>query len=511
MTDTQANNKRIAKNTLLLYARMMFIMCIQLFTSRVVLNTLGVVDYGIYNVVGGIVSMFTFLNGAMSTSTQRYITYNLGKGNMANLKTVFTTSVQIHALISIIVVILAETIGIWFLYNKMIIPADRLNVAFWVFQLSILTAVVTIMSVPYNSDIIAHEKMSAFAYISVIEVTLKLLVVYLLYIGNFDKLLLYAVLLACIQLLIRWIYTCYCNRHFEESKLVRIWNKKLFKEMGCFAGWNMWGNLAGTLFDQGINMLLNVFFGPAINAARAVAVQVNGAIMQFSSNFLVAVNPQITKTYAQGDLREMHKLIFRASKFAFMLLFILSLPVVMEINTILNVWLKNPPQWTGIFVCVILCAAIVDAVARPFMTAAAATGDVKVYQSVVGGILLAIVPIAYIVLKLGGNPVSVFIVHLSVAIVAFVVRLFIIRPMIKLSILEYLKKAMLPIFLVLLSGTIVPLLLRLSLSDSLINAGIVITVSVISASTAAYIFGLTSHERAFINSKMCMLKNKVLR
>lgn len=511
MTDTSKNNKRIAKNTLLLYARMMFIMCVQLFTSRVVLNTLGIVDYGIYNVVGGIVSMFTFLNGAMATSTQRYITYSLGKGDMRTLKSVFSTSVQIHVLISIIVIVLAETIGLWFLYNKMIIPVERLDIAVWVFQLSILTAVVTIMSVPYNSDIIAHEKMSAFAYISVIEVTLKLLIVYLLYISDFDKLLFYAVLLAIIQLAIQCIYKIYCNRHFEESKIIWKWNRSLFKEMGAFAGWNLWGNLAGTLFGQGINMLLNVFFGPAVNAARAIAVQIEGAIMQFSTNFLMAVNPQITKTYAQGNLEDMHRLLFRASKFAFMLLFILSLPVMLEIDTILTVWLKKPPEWTGIFVCVILCTAIIDAMARPFMTAAAATGDVKLYQSVIGGILLSIVPIAYVVLKLGGNPVSVFVVHLVVAAFAFITRLFIIRPMIKLSVRSYVANAILPVFKVLLAGIALPLSLRFVLPKSISLAIIIIIVSVVCAMLSSYVFGLTSHEREFVNGKILLLKQKILR
>ena len=255
MPDTSANNKRIAKNTLLLYVRMLFIMAVQLYTSRVVLNTLGIVDYGIYNVVGGIVTMFAFLNGAMVTSTQRYITFELGRENLQRLKVIFTTCVQIHLIISLVIIILGETVGLWFLYEKMIIPEERFTAAMWVYQLSILTMCIQVMSVPYNSDIVAHEQMGVFAAISVIEVVLKLAVVYLLVIGDFDKLILYAVLIAAIQLLIRFFYTKYCNWHYPESRLIRAFDKQLVKEMGKFMGWNIWGNLAATLFGAGINLL----------------------------------------------------------------------------------------------------------------------------------------------------------------------------------------------------------------------------------------------------------------
>ena len=314
---TSDNNKRIAKNTLLLYVRMLFMMGISLYTSRVVLNTLGIEDYGIYNVVGGVVAMFGFINGSMSSATQRYITFALGKGDKQRLQTVFSTTLQIHTLIALIIILLGETIGLWFLYNKMQIPADRMDAAFWVLQCSIISTVVMIVSVPYNADIIAHEKMSAFAYISILEVVLKLMIVYMLVIFSFDKLILYSFLILSIQVLIRFCYSIYCNRHFEETKYKNVWDKSLFKEMTGFAGWSMFGNLAGVLFNQGLNMLLNVFFGPVVNAARGVAVQVQNAVQQFVGNFQMALNPQITKTYAQGDLESMHKLMYRSAKFSF--------------------------------------------------------------------------------------------------------------------------------------------------------------------------------------------------
>ena len=321
MATTSANNKRIAKNTLLLYVRTLFVMVVSLYTSRVVLNTLGVSDYGIYNVVGGVVTMFGFINSSMTSATQRYITFALGKGDMTQLQKVFCTALQIHVFISVLIIVLGETVGLWFMYTQMQIPESRMDAAFWVLQCSIISTAIMIISVPYNADIIAHEKMSAFAYISILEVVLKLAVVFLLLVFSYDKLILYAFLILMVQLLIRFCYSYYCNRHFEESKYHHVWDKTLFKEMTGFAGWSMFGNLSGVLFGQGLNMLLNVFFGPVVNAARAVSVQVQGAIQQFVGNFQMALNPQITKTYATGKMDDMHKLMYRSARFSFYLLF----------------------------------------------------------------------------------------------------------------------------------------------------------------------------------------------
>lgn len=509
--DNSANNRRIAKNTMLLYVRMLFIMAVQLFTSRVVLNTLGVVDYGLYNVVGGIVTMFAFLNGAMVTSTQRYITFELGKGNMQRLKEVFTTCVQLHLIISLIIIILGETVGLWFLYEKMVIPADRFTAALWVYQLSILTMCVQVMSVPYNSDIVAHEQMGVFAAISVIEVVLKLAVVYMLIIGNFDKLILYAILIAAIQLLIRFFYTKYCNKHFVESRLVRFFDKSLAKEMGKFMGWNIWGNLAFTLFGTGINLLLNVFFGPAVNAARAIAVQVETVVANFSTNFLMAVNPQITMFYAQNNLQEMHKLIFRASKFTFFLLLALSLPVMLEADMLLKAWLKIVPDYTVIFLRLLLCIIIVDSVARPLMTAAAATGDVKLYQSLIGGILLSIVPIAYVVLKLGGSPESVYLVHLVICIIAFITRLWVIRPMINLSVRNYFSYVIVRCVLVLLVSFITSVAFKYILPISIFSTIAVCFMSILITLSSSFLLGLTQSERQFIYEKCVEMACKKLK
>lgn len=490
---------------------MLFIMAVQLYTSRVVLNTLGVVDYGLYNVVGGVVTLFAFLNGAMVTSTQRYLTYELGKGNLERLKVVFTTCVQIHVIISLAIVLLSETIGLWFFYEKMMIPEDRFTAAFWVYQLSVITMVVQVMSIPYNSAIIAHEKMNAFAVISVVEAVLMLMIVYILLIGNIDKLILYAVLVALVKLLSRLLYGNYCNRHFEEAKIIKAFDKSLLKEIGFFAGWNLWGNLAATLFSTGLNLLLNVFFGPVVNAARAIAVQVEAAIAQFSTNFMMAVNPQITKLYAQNNLKDMHTLLFRASKFTFFLMFTFSLPVMMETDVILRVWLKVVPDYTTIFLRLLLCIVIIDSVARPLMTAAAATGNVKLYQSLIGGILLSIVPIAYVVLKLGGNPDSVYVVYLVICIIAFIVRLLVVRPLIKLSLRKYFVNVLLRCIEVSIFSIVICFLIKRMLSDGIINSILTCIICIVTVLLLSYVLGLTSYERQYVNAKTLDVTNKILK
>lgn len=506
--DISQNNKRIAKNTLMLYLRMFFIMGVTLYTSRVVLATLGVEDYGIYNVVGGVIAMLGFLNSAMVTATQRYLTFELGKKANEVLKRVFATSFQIHAIIALTVLVLGEIVGLWFIHNKMVIPPERLDAALWVFQCSVLSTMVSIMCVPFNATIIAHEKMSAFAYISIFEVSLKLLIVYLLVISDFDKLKLYAVLVLCVQMLISGIYANYSRKHFDEARSIRVSDKRLFKEMFAFAGWNLWGNCAGVLFTQGINLLLNVFFGPVVNAARAVAVQVEAAIQQFSTNFQMAINPQITKTFAQGDLKAMHLLIQRSARFTFLLLFVLSLPVMIEAPYILELWLKTVPEHTVVFLRIILATIIIDSMAKPLMQAAAATGRVRRYQSVVGGILLTIVPIAYIVLKLGAPAESVFIVHLCVCCFAFVVRLFIIRPMIRLSIRAFLAQTVLRAIAVVLISVPLPIYLHNTLQSSFLSAVAVCAVSVAVVAISGYIIGLDNSERSFVNSKVKAVLHK---
>lgn len=500
-TQTSENNKRIAKNTLLLYVRMLFMMVVSLYTSRIVLNTLGVEDYGIYNVVGGIVTMFVFINNSMSSATQRYITFALGKGDKERLSTVFSTTLQIHTLIATVVVLLGETVGLWFLYNKMQIPAERMASAFWVLQCSIVSTFVMIVSVPYNADIVAHEKMSAFAYISILEVLLKLAIVYLLVVFSFDKLILYAILVLAIQILIRFCYSIYCNRHFEETKYRNVWDKSLFKEMTGFAGWSMFGNMAGVLFGQGLNMLLNVFFGPVVNAARAVAMQVQGAIQQFVGNFQTALNPQITKTYSNGKMNEMHNLMFRSARFSFYLLFFLSLPVLFETEYILKVWLATVPDNAVVFLRIMICTSLIYSIANPLIIANQATGKVKKYQAVCGSILLMILPVSYICLKMGCPAYTVFIVHFLMETITQIARMILLRPLIGLRMRDYVIQIYKPVVTVVVVSALFPTFVYHAMVGGLPRVIVVFLICLVSVAVSVYLLGLSANERKFVESK----------
>lgn len=506
--NTSANNKRIAKNTIMLYFRMMFLMLISLYTSRIILKTLGVEDFGIYNVVGGFVAFMGFLNGAISSSTSRYITFALGKGDEDNLRKVFSTCLLTHLVIAGIILLFAETIGLWFVLNELTIPESRMSAAIWVYQCSIISTLVMIWSVPYNACIIAHERMSAFAYISIVEAVAKLVIVYVLMLGLADNLILYAILLLVVQLSIRYLYTFYCHKHFEESKFRFIWDKQLFREILSFAGWSLWGNLAGALFTNGVNIILNMFFGPVVNAARGIAVQVQSTVQMFAVNFQTAINPQITKSYANKDTETMHSLIFRSTRFTFYLLLCLSLPIIIKTDFVLGIWLVNVPDYAAIFLRLMLLICIIDAMSNPLMVSAAATGRVKLYQSVIGGILLLIVPCAYIVLLLGGAPESVFYVHLAIVIIACIVRLFIIRPMIQLSIRSYLINSITPCMLVGISSCFISYFISALFGDSQIDSISTIALTIVCTASVIVIIGLTKNERYFLLSKVFSIIHK---
>lgn len=487
---------------------MLFLMVVNLYASRVVLNVLGVEDYGIYNVVGGVVAMLGFLNAAMTASTQRYITFELGRGNIDRLKQVFSTSFNIHIIISIAIIVLGETIGLWFLNEKLVIPTDRFYAAFIVYQMSIISTVISILSYPFNAEIISHEKMSAFAYISIFEATMKLAAVIALAYFSFDKLVIYASSLTLIQGIVGMSYYLYCKSYFVEIVFDKIRDKSLFKEMLSFASWNLWGNLAAILFGQGLNILLNIFFGPAVNAARAVSVQVQGAIQQFSSNFQMALNPQITKNYAIGRLDDMHLLIYRSSRFSFYLLLVLCLPVLFETEYILTIWLKNVPQYSVIFIRIMIITMIIDSTSNPLMVSAQASGNIKKYQTIIGMILLAILPVSYVVLKCGYEPWSVFVVHLCICIIAFVARLFIIKPLIMLDLYRYFNQVILKITFVVVSAVICCFVSTFIISNGAWGPIINIVFCGITSLICCLFIGLDRHERSFIMSRFTKYLNK---
>lgn len=487
---------------MMLYIRMLLTMAVTLYTSRIVLNTLGVEDYGIYSVVGGFVTMFGFLNSAMASATQRFLSFEIGRKDVIQLRNVFSMSVNIHFIIALVILLLAETIGLWFVNTQLTIPPERMVAAQWVYQFSILASMVNIISVPYNAIIIAHERMNVFAGVSIAEVGLKLLIVFMLQWFGFDKLKLYAVLMFAVSLIIRLIYGAYCNKKFKESKFRYYWNKPLFKILMSYAGWNLWGNVAGVVMGQGVNVLLNIFFGPGVNAARGIAFQVRGAVQQFVSNFQMAINPQIIKSYASDNLKYMHQLIFQGAKYSFFLLFIMSLPIFLETEIILRLWLKTVPTYTVIFIRLIIVHILIDCFSGTLMTAAQATGRIKLYQSVIGGLLILNLPISYMFLKLGYAPQITLYVSICISGIALFGRLYILKKLVKLKVISFFKSVILRSVSVGLVAITLPLVIYLNNDPSLARFFILGISSLISAFCAIYFVGLDKNEKKFFKRKI---------
>jgi len=497
-----SENKRIAKNSLYLFLRMLVLLVVGLYTSRVLLIALGVSDYGIFNVVGGIVSMFIFINYAMINSTQRYVTYELGRKDQERLSLIFSTSMNIHAVIALVIILLSETIGMWFLYNKMVIPPDRMNAAFWVFQFSIISCFVNIMCVPYNALIIAHEKMSAFAYISLLDAGFKLGIVYLLLISDWDRLIFYGFLILLVTIIDIAIYISYCRRKFPESAYHYILDKPLTIEMTKFASWNLLGNLSYVCYTQGLNLLLNVFFNPVINAARGITVQIQTVVTNFSYNVENAIKPQITKSYAQSDLHRMHTLIYASARLSYYTLLLVSLPIFLEIETILHLWLAEVPPHTANFVRITVLILLADALANPLLTAVQATGHLKKYQFTVSLLSFLILPLSYIGLLLFPVPEVVFLVNLFIGIVSQFIKLWVVGRLIELPIRSYLKN----VFVKTSAVTAFACILTFPLLY-LFDAGIVRLVSVLCYGglivlILVYMVGLNHEERQLVKNKV---------
>lgn len=436
-----ANNKRIAKNTLFLNIRMVLTIIIALYTSRVVFNTLGVEDFGVYNVVGGIIAMFGFINVAMYASTQRYLTIALEQGDPDQLNRVFSTSIIIHAAISIIIIILAETIGLWFVYNKLNVAQESFTSALWAYQFSVLTIILMVMSTPYSADLVANERFNAYAFISLFESVLKLSVAFILQLDFADKLKWYGILLFAAQLLIRFMYTAYSKKHFPETKFSLVWDTRFLKEMSGFAGWTMGGTFSVLSCVQGLNIMLNVFFNPIVNAARAISVQVQNAILSFSKTIQLAFNPQIMKTFAAHDIQYMHQLIYTSTTFNFYFISLLTLPILVSTNYILHIWLGKVPEYTVVFVQIMLIIGLVNSLASPLTTAVQATGRLKRFQIWESGSLLMVLPISYILLKYELiDPIGVFVVQLIFEIITQIIRIFIVCPMINMSRRDYFRQ-----------------------------------------------------------------------
>lgn len=495
------NQQRIAKNTALLYVRMLFIMLVSLYTSRVILKTLGEEDFGLYTVIGGIVIAFSFLNGVMGSACSRYFAIEIGRNDNEALRRVFNLNITIFLILGAVILILAETIGLWFLNNKMVISPDRMYAAQWVYQCSIIAFIINMMGTPYRSVITARENMKVYAYCSVVEVVLKLAIVYVLVISPIDKLILYSVLMVSITLGTVLFYAVYCRRYYAECRYSFYWDKPLFKEIVGYTGWQVIGVVADIGRNQGVNIILNMFFGAIANAARGIAYQVFVNINQFVQNFVIAFSPQITKSYATGDKQGMMKLVYQSSKFSYYLLYILILPVCLETPKILEIWLGNVPKDTVIFCQLTLIAALIDSLLYPLLTAVRATGKVKWYQILVGGTFLLTVPICYCLFKWGDLPATAaFYVIIATSIVAQILRIGIMHRLHNMSIREYLNMVLKPIILVTVISAILPITMKVFMPHTFWGAIFDIGISMLSVAITIWLIGLTATERTYIQN-----------
>lgn len=510
-TETQSNNKLIAKNTLLLYVRMLLLMVVSLYTSRVILNALGVEDYGIYNVVGGVVTMFSMLSGSLTAAIQRFLNFELGTGNTEKLKKVFSSAVTIQIGLAVIIVILAETVGLWFMNTKLVIPEERMIAANWCYQFSVLTFAVNLINVPYNAAIIAHENMSAFAYISIVEALAKLLIAWTIVVTPVDRLIYFGGMLCLLAVVLRIIYGWFCKKNFEECTYHFVYDHQLLKQMFGFAGWNFIGASSSVLRDQGGNIIINLFFGPAVNAARAIAVKVNAVITGFVQNFMTALNPQITKSYANGDHDYMFKLIFQGARLSYYILLLLSLPVILNTHYILVIWLKLVPEHTVLFVQLTLIFAMCESISNPLITAMLATGKIRNYQIIVGGLQMMNLPLAYLCLRLGAAPESVLYVAIFISQCCLATRLWMLRGMIGLKVREYLRHVYLNVIIVTIIAAVVPLLVSKMVVESFISFALITMIAVLSTLTAELFIGCSQNEQHLVYIQIVKFRKKILK
>lgn len=508
---SSSDNKRLAKNTFILYIRTIFVMLVSLYTSRVILHALGVQDYGINNVVGGLVSMFSVMSSSLCSAISRFMTFGLGKGDMQKLKSIFATSVNIQLGMALLILIVGSIVGYFFLNYKMSIPVDRLYAANWVLFCSLLSFAIGLISVPYNSCIIAHEKMDAFAYISILETALKLIIVYMIYISPYDKLITYTILYLASSCLIRYIYTIYCKRNFEECQYELKIDKSLLKEMTNFAGWNFLGNTAYMLNTQGVNMLINVFFGVNMNAARGVAIQVQSAILQFVNNFTTAINPQITKSYATGDYTQLHKLICQGAKYTYYLLLIFTIPVFVEADTILKIWLGIVPEYTTIFLRLILISSYATILGNTAYTAIMATGKIKNYQIVVTLVGCLVFPLTWILYKLDFPVTSTYYIYILIYFILVFIRLYYLKKLVNLSPIVFIRTVIIKIFILSIPSFAIPFIFIQYMEASFIRVIFTCIINVATNVILIYYLGLDKNERKFITGKIkTKLKNKSL-
>ena len=503
MSEVSQVNKRIAKNTIFLYIRLLLLMGVSFYTSRVVLQILGVEDLGIYNVVGGIVTMMSFMNSSLNITTQRFLNYEMGKGNSENLNRIFSMSFWCYSIISFIVVLIAETIGLWFFYEYLNIPTDRLNVAFWVYQFSIFTFVVNLLTVPYTSTIIANERMSVYAYVSIGDAILKLLMLYILNYMDYDKLGLYAFMMFIVTAFIGFCNWFFCRINFKESNLKFLWDKGLFYKLLSFSGWNTCGSLACSLSDQGVNILINMFFGPIYNGSRAISFQVRTAVNSFSANFLTAVRPQIFKSYAEGNLNYMNNLVYTSSKISVFLLLCLITPILLNTEYVLFLWLGEIPDKLVLFTQLVIIGIPINTLFPTLAYVSQASGKVRDYQLVASVTFVMVLISTFIVFKIKFNVYWAFIMSIIWDLIGLILRLYILKIMMSFSIHDYTKKVIVPILKVLFIS-VIPIAFLMSILNLQKNNFSYMCISSICVLTCMILtiwyFGLNSKEKQIIGS-----------
>lgn len=499
---------RVAKNTVMLYIRMAFTMLVSLYTSRVVLNTLGVVDYGINNVVGGTVTFLTFLVFSMNTATQRFLNVAMGKNDEEEVKHVFSISVTIHFIIFILVLIIGEVAGLWLLYNKLVIPADRMTAAFWLFQFTMVSTCTTIMSIPYNAEVIAHEKMGIYAWLSILDVVLKLIVVFLLVLSPVDKLITFGFLTMCTFILNRTLYTIYCKRNFKECKYSIHFPRKLFKEMVVFASWDLFGVFAWACATQGATILLNMFFGPTVNAARGIAGTVLGAVKGFSSNFTTALNPAITKAYASKDYGYMNKLMFSGSKLVFILLFSIMLPLFIKCHYVLELWLKIVPDYSVSFIRILLVQTLIVTMWTPLFVSGLATGKIKSFGLITSCLNICQIVVCYVILKCNASPVTVVSALAVWEIMAYSMQFYTLSRLIEFKYTDYLFEVELrSLSVIVVSATLsYPILVQFKDNFFMLMTACVITT--IFSLSFSYLLLLNKIEKTFVKNKIISIIKK---
>lgn len=509
MSDTSSSNKRIAKNSIFMSVRMVFVLCITLYTTRVILNILGVEDYGVYNVVCGFVSMFTFLNTSMSNGIQRFYNFELGKNGEDGANKVYNTALLIQFILSLVIIALTESVGIWYLHHKMVIPADRMFAAKWIFQFSILSFLFIIMQAPYTAAVMAHERMDFYAVVSVLDAILKLVIAFAVPLFPGDKLIVYGALLALISILNFSLYYFYSKHCFTEIKFKRIFERKLFRSMLGFSGWNIFGSLSGVMKEQGINLVLNFFFGPIVNAARGVASQINGGLQSFVSNITTPVRPQVVQSYARGEYSRTMNLTYSVSKLSCCFLYLCALPVVLEIDYILKIWLGNSiPEHTNTFVLIVILTSFVNNLNAAVSGVIHASGKMMVYQTVSSTISMMCVPSAYFGLKMGLAPEFALLMVFVWAVLSQIASLYILKTIVEYSIKDYLLKVLAPVLTLLILTFWPPLIIRFSLDEGLLRFLIVCFVSISVSSIGVYFVALNKSEKRLFKEFVFKFKGK---